>query len=65
MMGRCFGVHGGRRRLKSPGMVARAGDVNHVKGFPYNQRMNATVRLVTPLACASGAPIRPARYAQR
>jgi len=32
---------------------------------PSNQRINATVRMVTPLACASVAPIRPARYARR
>jgi len=34
-------------------------------GSLSNQRINATVRLVTPLAVASVAPIRPARYAQR
>jgi len=28
-----------------------------------NNRVNATGRPVTPLACASGAPVRPARYA--
>ena len=65
LLGCCLGVHGGRRILKSPSMVARAGDVNHVKSFPYNKRINATVRLVTPRACARVAPIRPARYAQR
>lgn len=32
---------------------------------PYNKRVNATVRPVTPLAVASGAPVRPARYALR
>jgi len=30
-----------------------------------NNRVNATVRPVTPLAAASGAPGRPARYAVR
>jgi hypothetical protein len=30
-----------------------------------NNRVNATVRPVTPLACASVAPGRPARYAVR
>jgi hypothetical protein len=30
-----------------------------------NNRVNATVRPVTPLAVASGAPVRPARYAVR
>jgi len=30
-----------------------------------NNRVNATVRPVTPLACASVAPVRPARYAVR
>jgi hypothetical protein len=30
-----------------------------------NYGINATVRPVTPLACASVAPIRPARYALR
>jgi hypothetical protein len=32
---------------------------------PPNYGVNATVRPVTPLACASGAPGRPARYALR
>ena len=30
-----------------------------------NYGINATVRLVTPRACARVAPIRPARYALR
>ena len=30
-----------------------------------NKRINATVRLGAPLATASGAPSRPARYALR
>lgn len=30
-----------------------------------NHRVNASVGPVTPLACASGAPVRPARYAVR
>jgi len=33
--------------------------------LPSNNRVNATVRPVTPLACASVAPGRPARYAVR
>ena len=32
---------------------------------PSNYGVNATVRPVTPLAVASGAPVRPARYALR
>jgi hypothetical protein len=32
---------------------------------PPNNRINATVGPVTPLACASGAPVRPARYVVR
>jgi hypothetical protein len=32
---------------------------------PANDGVNATVRLVTPRACARGAPIRPSRYAVR
>ena len=32
---------------------------------PPNKRINATVRPVTPLACASVAPVRPARYHER
>jgi hypothetical protein len=32
---------------------------------PSNNRVNATVRPVTPLAVASVAPVRPARYAAR
>lgn len=34
-------------------------------GLPANNRVNASVRPVTPLACASGAPSQPARYALR
>ena len=34
-------------------------------GTPPNDRVNATVRPVTPLAAASVAPVRPARYAAR
>lgn len=35
-------------------------------GTPPNKRVNASVRPVTALAnCASAAPVRPARYAQR
>jgi hypothetical protein len=36
-----------------------------VETEPANQRINATVRPVRPLAVASVVPIRPARYAQR
>jgi hypothetical protein len=36
-----------------------------IAGWPANSRIIATGRLVTPLACASVAPIRPARYAWR
>ena len=32
---------------------------------PSNNRVNAPVRPVTPLASASVAPVRPARYAAR
>jgi hypothetical protein len=32
---------------------------------PANNRVNATVRQVTPLAVASVVPVRPARYAKR
>jgi hypothetical protein len=32
---------------------------------PPNKCINATVRPVTPFAVASGAPVRPARYAPR
>ena len=32
---------------------------------PPNQRLNALVRPVTPLAVASVAPVRPARYRVR
>jgi hypothetical protein len=35
------------------------------RGPSPNQRINASVRLVTPRACARVVPIRPARYAQR
>ena len=38
---------------------------NYVEHFPYNHAVNATVRPVTPLACASVAPVRPARYRGR
>ena len=41
------------------------GSENTVKDFPYNNAVNATVRPVTPLAVASGAPVRPARYRGR
>ena len=34
-------------------------------GLASNNRVNATVRPVTPLAVASVAPVRPARYAER
>ena len=37
------------------------GQVNRLS----NNRVNASVRPVTPLASASGAPVRPARYAGR
>ena len=36
---------------------------NYVEDFPYNHAVNASVRPVTPLAVASVAPGRPARYA--
>ena len=36
-----------------------------VKDMLSNNRINATGRTVTPLAVASGAPVRPARYAVR
>ena len=36
-----------------------------VPTVPPNKRVNATVRPVTPRACARVAPSRPARYAQR
>jgi hypothetical protein len=41
------------------------GKRNDVPGTASNNRMNAPVRTVTPLAVASGAPVRPARYALR
>ena len=44
-----------------PSRCARAGIVNS----PANPRVNATVPPVTPLAAASAAPVRPARYALR
>ena len=34
-------------------------------GLLPNNRVNATARPVTPLACASVAPVRPARHAVR
>jgi hypothetical protein len=36
-----------------------------IASVPSNNRVNATVRPVTPLACASVVPVRPARYAVR
>ena len=36
-----------------------------LRDIPSNYCINATVRLVTPLAVASVAPSRPARYALR
>jgi hypothetical protein len=36
-----------------------------VTGKQSNNRINATVCPVTPLACASVAPVHPARYAVR
>ena len=36
-----------------------------IRGLLSNNRVNATVRPVTPLAVASVAPVRPARYAVR
>jgi hypothetical protein len=38
---------------------------HHVGDFPYNHAVNASVRPVTPLAVASVAPVRPARYRER
>ena len=38
---------------------------NYVEDFPYNHAVNASVRPVTPLAVASVAPVRPARYRER
>ena len=38
---------------------------HHVEDFPYNHAVNASVRPVTPLAVASSAPVRPARYRER
>jgi len=38
---------------------------NYVEDFPYNHAVNASVRPVTPLAVASVAPVRPARYRGR
>ena len=38
---------------------------HHVEDFPYNHAVNASVRPVTPLAVASVAPVRPARYRER
>ena len=38
---------------------------NYVEDVPYNYAVNAAVRPVTPLAVASAAPVRPARYRGR
>jgi hypothetical protein len=39
--------------------------MDHIAHGLANNRMNATVHLVTPRACARVAPIWPARYAVR
>jgi len=51
------------RRLNELATIGKRTDVRG--GRSSNYGMNATVRPVTPLACASVAPVRPARYAVR
>ena len=65
MSGRVPNVQEHRTVLVGPGKSAHA-RTNEFGGLePPNNRVNATVRPVTPLAVASVAPVRPARYAVR
>ena len=57
-----LGVRGAARQWH---VLAAVGAQNYAEDFPYNHAVNASVRPVTPLAVASVAPGRPARYRGR
>jgi len=54
-----------RRARRQWHVFAAADAQDYAADFPYNHAVNASVRPVTPLAVASVAPVRPARYRAR